>query len=106
MKFSVEMSCTEAFHRSPPVAVAAYFSREIGPAHFPSANATYKNFQDLPESEQSVACCTGTPPLHLERNLVGGCLAVNRNTEDHNSIVCNFIHFVDNLYVTKHGASN
>ena len=55
--------------------------REIGPAHFPSVNGTYKNFQDLPENERSVACCTGTPPLHLERNLVSVLQCLKRGRQ-------------------------
>eukprot|EP00904_Undaria_pinnatifida_P001882 jgi/Undpi1/11695/HiC_scaffold_36.g13990.m1 len=43
--------------------------REISPTHFPSTNASYQNFESLPSSETVGACCTGTPPTVLDRNL-------------------------------------
>lgn len=59
--------------------------REIGPAHFPSENGTYKSFTELPQRVQRTACCTGTPPLHLERNLVRPCYF---SFEEKRFIVC------------------
>eukprot|EP00904_Undaria_pinnatifida_P008201 jgi/Undpi1/4510/HiC_scaffold_18.g07864.m1 len=43
--------------------------REIAPTHFPSRNASYDSFQSLPNSEKTGACCTGTPPSVLDRNV-------------------------------------
>ena len=48
--------------------------REIAPTHFPSQNGSYDSFMLLPGSERIGACCTGTPPPVLDRNLVSSCL--------------------------------
>ena len=48
--------------------------REIAPTHFPGADGSYQNF--LEENLGNTACCTGTPPRQIDRNIVSpsGCL--------------------------------
>lgn len=47
-----------------------YSIREIAPTHFPSINASFENFDQLPGKEKEGAFCTGTPPELYPRNAV------------------------------------
>lgn len=41
----------------------------MSPVHFPSTNGTFEAFSKLDLG--NTACCTGTPPKRLDRNVVG-----------------------------------